>query len=79
MPPAGPDVGPPPTPGPGCNPLTRFHMRPSPIFRRPEFSEGELLFATECFLDANLEPLQLELSSKKILVENVKIHQTASY
>lgn len=22
MPPAGPDVGPPPTPGPGCNPLT---------------------------------------------------------
>jgi hypothetical protein len=57
----------------------RFHMRPSPIFRRPEFSEGELLFATECFLDANSERLQLELSFDQILVENEKHYQTATY
>ena len=53
----------------------RFHMRPSPIFRRPEFSEGELLFATECFLDANFERLQLEQCSLKPLVENARFYQ----
>ena len=51
MPPAGPDVGPPPTPGPGCNPLTLSdNARSAQPFRPASRSIAPVLLFSDFFI-----------------------------